>query len=943
MPFLSKSIFGSGSGLSVNLDSFDPREQLSNVGANIPIPQLDKVQQAKDKLTNVQNQVSGIKSTLGSVPGKLQNLPNEIQNLGQQQLNEAFGEGGLSAFGGFGNPLDAFINGGSTYDDAILRAARNAQSGKSGANVAGSRISNELEQYANGTFIFTLGVLSTRAASFPDQTYKKTNLASGQILRSGGGLGASKALTAYEGSGRLEYFIDDIEIETIIAPTTKQRATNATSITFKVHEPYSMGLFLQSLQVASAAEFRNYLETPMLLTVEFVGQDDDGNMLSPVAKRHFPLKLVAMDMNVNGGGTVYDVEAVPYNEQAMTDSIQTMNTDIKLEGATLEEILDSGPTSLSNIINERYKSQLDTRQAARPDEMIIIFPNDPSSSKGSAGSADSVGSTIFDLTNSSNENTLKDFVSLGDLGIGLNTFGGSNSRFSDAQRDTIQNSVNSFNSTQASLVSKLRESLNGQSNKIGKSKLIPPSISAGGVHPFNEAQQPRNPDNDIWVNDVMGVSADRRSYMFAKDSKIQDIIEELILVSDYGRQFSEPKPDENGMVDWFKIETEVYPISDDAEQIRSGKVPKVYVYKVQPYKVHMASISGPTSTPPSIAQLKANAAKQYDYIYTGLNNDILDFEIELNNQFFAGVSADGDANSAGSVTRGSNGTGLQGEGQSQPSSNAGASGATGQTRTTGNHSTGHTAGGGGGDESVATRVARTFHDSIINSEADLLSINFTIMGDPYYLADSGMGNYNSRPGTLNVTQDGQMDYQRSEVDIVVNFRTPTDYNDETGLMDFPEDTTLVEAFSGVYKVLQVNNSWRGGKFTQELDCIRRKNQENTYTGNSALKTQNPAPSELDEAGRGSGSKAKVAEMAATGNTSVNPEAALAGGRDKLESTVKDVLGQADNAVKKAEAQVKGALSQAENAVKNAEAQAKGALSSVKDQVKNVFNDDQIGP
>lgn len=733
---------------------------------------------------------------------------------------------------------------------------------KSGNTVfSNKRVPNELEQFASGTFIFTLSVLSARQMAYPDKTYRAGQPV-GTILRSGGGLGASKTLTAYEGNGRLEYFIDEVEIESIIAPTAKQRGTNATNISFKVTEPYSMGLFLQTLQIAALAEHKNYLETPMLLTVEFVGQDDDGNFKGSVAKRFFPLKIVNMDMNVTGGGTVYDVSAVPYNEASLSDNIQTLNTDIELTGSTLQEVLDNGAQSLSKVINDRFISQVNVNQAARPDEFMIIFPNDVAGTKNAAGTgsdtASSTQSAMYDLTAGGVPAVPK--VNLGDLGIGGGTV---------ATRAKIEESTQKYIAAKSNLSGKLRQNLSSIVNDIGKSKMIE-NVNAGGNNPLTKAGLTYDQEKQIWESDKMGISADLRTFSFPRDSKIQDIIEELVLISEYGRKFAEPKQDGNGMVNWYKIETEVYPIIDVLEQSRTGKNPKIYIYKVLPYKVHMSTISNPTAAPPKIDQLKANAAKQYDYIYTGLNNDILDFDITLNNQFFAGVSADGNALSSGSVTSTSNGTGAQGEAQSSTATNGNASSATGTVQQQSTHGTG--AGGGGANESVATRVARTFNDSIINSGVDLLTLNFTILGDPYYLADSGMGNYNSSPGTLNVTQDGQMDYQRSEVDIIVNFKTPIDYNDDTGLMEFPSETMIIDEFSGLYKMLKVKSMWSGAKFTQELECIRRRNQEKKSTGNSAL-SQNTGSrgSEADAAGRASGSNAAVNQQKASGNTSVSPE------------------------------------------------------------------------
>ena len=84
-----------------------------------------------------------------------------------------------------------------------------------------------------------------------------------------------------------------------------------------------------------------------------------------------------------------------------------------------------------------------------------------------------------------------------------------------------------------------------------------------------------------------------------------------------------------------------------------------------------------------------------------------------------------------------------------------------------------------------------------------------------------------------------MDYQRSEVEVDVNFRTPIDYDDTSGGMIFPQrGTEPVGQFSGLYKVLTVQNTFSGGKFTQVLSLLRRKKQDDaniTGTPNDAKK------------------------------------------------------------------------------------------------------------
>lgn len=142
-------------------------------------------------------------------------------------------------------------------------------------------------------------------------------------------------------------------------------------------------------------------------------------------------------------------------------------------------------------------------------------------------------------------------------------------------------------------------------------------------------------------------------------------------------------------------------------------------------------------------------------------------------------------------------------------------------------------------------VAANFNEALVNAPLDLLSVDLEIWGDPYYIADSGMGNYSAGIGpSMNLTSDGTMDYQSGEVDIELNFRTPIDY--VGNYMTFPGGGTApVGKFSGLYKVLFVANKFSGGQFTQTLQTMRRPKQESdtnqvaTKDNTGAVRTDDP--------------------------------------------------------------------------------------------------------
>ena len=143
---------------------------------------------------------------------------------------------------------------------------------------------NDLERFASYNNIFTFGCISPEEINFPDKTYRQSGLQPGKILLRSNGLSiGDKPRTYAEQAYNIDtqYFIDDVEIETVVAPNTKSRATNFHTMRFKIREPYSMGQLLQSMQLcATNAGYANYLEAPWLLIVEFLGYTNDSDTAS---------------------------------------------------------------------------------------------------------------------------------------------------------------------------------------------------------------------------------------------------------------------------------------------------------------------------------------------------------------------------------------------------------------------------------------------------------------------------------------------------------------------------------------------------------------------------------------------------------------------------------------------------------------------------------------
>ena len=148
-------------------------------------------------------------------------------------------------------------------------------------------------------------------------------------------------------------------------------------------------------------------------------------------------------------------------------------------------------------------------------------------------------------------------------------------------------------------------------------------------------------ENGVVCRAKVQIPATTRSFQFKAGEKIQNIIEQTILASDWGRKISERlnAPDANNMVDWFKIESQVYEQADAKTVNATGQNPKVYVYRIVPFKVNASRFASPSKPTPGIASLKKLAQKEYNYIYTGKNKDIIDFDIQFDAAFFVGIGA----------------------------------------------------------------------------------------------------------------------------------------------------------------------------------------------------------------------------------------------------------------------------------------------------------------
>ena len=677
---------------------------------------------------------------------------------------------------------------------------------------------NILEQFRTHSQIWSMYILTPEEYSQPDETFMQSEPMI-NIIRGAGGsqnMKGRRVTTELEDAhGRVEYYIDNVEMNSVIGPGGPTRIPAVHEFRWEVTEPYSMGQFLESLQIGAVmAGYQSYISAPVLLMCDFIGHTDD-NQTKRVARRYFPIQLSTATMTVDAGGTKYECSGISRNGAAYTDATQMIQTDITIIGGTIEQALQSGSQSLTRVMNTTLLERESTEAQQYADEYIIVFPkNEDVASKKIATSAEETpAKATYDpkevFETRYGENQGEQTINYEEWIKNVTGFSVQRSKTSDALRAGTVKQENM--------------------NTIGTSKLLRHKLDDGAIKPATYYASYDSKKN-VFEQGSIAIPPDLRAFKFTKGTKLNEIIEEMVVASEYGKELMNKKPDEHGFREWFSIQAMIFDIPVKQVADRIGRLPKIYVFKVFPYKVHASIWMSPGDVPPGLKYILRDIRKEYNYIYTGKNKDVLGFDLKYEYRFMTPVPMDKGAKQTQSqnqvvVEKETDTVEQSSEGKTEeakvPMKVVGMTDI--QPITTGMRGTAL--------DGVKDTIARSFHQALINSNVDLINLQLRIMGDPWFLSDSGLGNYQADSGPIMFDDENQqMDYVKQQVFVSVNFRTPWDIDpvSQGGLLSSKGDM-IVKPFSGLYRVVKLRSSFNQGQFEQELDLVRCPNQTDLDT------------------------------------------------------------------------------------------------------------------
>lgn len=908
--------------------------------ANIPSPGnlISAVSGASSRLRNLSSSIS---ASLGGVAGNALNNILGATGSGILDSNSGLFLQTFEQLGALGTLTPGDLN---TLE---TRSGQNRSNNNDRATVPardfatanGDRQPNVLRSYNHYNYVITLGILSRE--QFNTNSYRENGFDK-IILQSGGGGLTQRQQISAEQNEHAEYYIENLNIDAVIAPNPNTGVGLGTTIDFEVTEPYSMGKFTEALvQSAIDQEFKNFTNAPFCLKIDFKGWGDDGENLAVLTQPYYiPIHFINVEFSVTNAGSRYQVKAIVANDTASSTTIDQFKTDLNVSGTLVDEILQNSAQSVTGVLNSRDEVVVgNTRADGTGADIVAPVAVNPTTSSRSfvqghdryiiafPTSDDGISQAINNGFEIPAEITIEEELA---IRLGVDSI-------NPVNRSGVAAVVEGRKTnTDSSIFDLLTAYAASQVNEIGKSEINLDPLEGSNQDMIRMAEAFNINTSIIQRNtpetDVAGTA---RAFNFEQGDKITSIIQSVVIMSEYIKNSIDETNDDIGTRNWFRIDTYSFIDEDPEIEAAIGRKPRVYVYAVFPYEIDQAIHAASGSNPPGVERLTTEAIKEYNYIYTGKNEDVLDFNIDFNYAFLQAAFSDYGNNAGGNpvannMTAGSPPSMKPDNGDS---SNDGEAPAGQDSQTTAGVAANY-------NGTVVTdpqiETSKLFHDRLINSTVDMLMAEMTIWGDPYFLPSIN-GNFVPRPsGRRMIDAEGRMRYLTNEVFVLVNFLTPIDYRTGGSLMDFAEKE---EKFSGLYRVLTVRNTFSNGEYKQELKLIRRHGQTNESSGGTVVRTStdkdtyNPyASSSRDNSGRRA--------QPAGGIPTILPE--FSGGAAAAIGGIPGILGEINRAasvVSTLPNQLAGALSQV-SGIPVQLPSAFGQLTRAADRVQNLAQSSQ---
>lgn len=658
---------------------------------------------------------------------------------------------------------------------------------------------NVLHNYRSYNYLFTLAALEPKALSNPDD-YKNSSLK--YVIARSAGKGSSTISNSLSSAvintkeinsadiislinefnssspGRFDFSIDNVEINTLMASNESTSLSLPTKIKFDITEPYSMGGFLEALEVASkAVGALTYVSAVYVLKVEFIGYKHTDNINDKPefiegATRYFPMLISKVDIETTDRGTKYACQATPVNEMGFGESNKLL-ADLKGTGSTVGEVIDSLFTNLNVAVQDAAKKAKGDEGTANYDTYEVFFAPEESVNKKIVASR------------------------------------------------TASNPTPPWKSTGSIYAADMNKEQRGNNTPA----MADPADAEKGQSGYKVNGNEKTNATTIKYNTTDG------AVHFPASAQIHEALTAVIRDSEYVKnlisQGIEKAKKGDGFVTYFmiRIETEYLEKQYDPQTLKRNQL---YRYIIQPYKIHYTRLPGEALGISDFKGALNQIQRTYDYLYMGKNKDVINFNLKFNHLYFQAIppGAGNKDTSDKNTGAGAPNTPEVGAPKASITQIQGADGKAVNPPVIQSADQGSQLSDGlSGQKNQGTpyhQIAKSMHAAVLQS-VDLAKCTIEIYGDPYYIVTGGIGNQSHKISGPGLTENGESPLYATEPYVLVNFRTPIDINsfEKGGLMKF--DSQLLP-FSGIYRAISIVTTFQSGVFKQKLTLIRMPGQ-----------------------------------------------------------------------------------------------------------------------
>jgi len=235
-----------------------------------------------------------------------------------------------------------------------------------------------------------------------------------------------------------------------------------------------------------------------------------------------------------------------------------------------------------------------------------------------------------------------------------------------------------------------------------------------------------------------------------------------------------------------------------------------------------------------------NVAKEYNYLFTGKNQDILNLDIKFDLAFYNNAVVNTESSSDGTPS-GNNKTFSGNDQGNNLTNNQDAT-----TKTPVEHRPPASIEniGTASKEDILKMKASALERSIMQSSAgDMITLDLTILGDPAFIKQDDVLYANDGDQSNGYTFNGSIKQDDGDMYLRLKFKTFDDINHDNGLRfenrQIPFSSfTRTSTFDGFYRIMMLDSTFSQGEFTQDLVVVRTYVQDTNNVDSGAATNTN---------------------------------------------------------------------------------------------------------